>query len=56
MPKILAGKVEMGWTRDAIRESLGEPSTMMKTPTEEMWSYPTRKVIFTNDKVTYVGT
>lgn len=56
VPGILAGEVELGWSREAVREALGPPRKKLRTPDgAEMWSYPTRRVIFTDGKVTYVG-
>jgi hypothetical protein len=57
VPKILAGEIELGWTREAVMASLGEPRSRVRTPDgTEMWTYQTMKVVFTNGKVTYFGT
>ncbi len=56
VPKIMAGEVELGWSREAVRESLGAPRSAVRTPDgSEMWTYGGRRVIFTGGKVTYFG-
>lgn len=54
--KIVAGDVELGWSQEAVRESLGAPKSVVRTPDgSEMWSYQGRRVVFTAGKVTYFG-
>lgn len=56
VPKIIAGEIELGWTREAVREALGPPRSVVRTPDgSEMWTYDSLKVVFTNGKVTYFG-
>jgi hypothetical protein len=57
VPKILEQQIEKGWTKDAVRESWGAPSSMVRTPDgSELWMYGSKKVIFVEGKVSYFGT
>ena len=53
---IVNGKVINGMGIDAVIASIGTPqSKVAASASEEMWSYPSQKVVFTNGKVSYVG-
>ena len=49
---IIEGRVEKGWTADAVRESWGRPRRVLKVlPSDEVWVYPRKRVIFTGGAV-----
>ena len=53
--KILKGEVDLGWSKEAVRESIGEPRQKMNTPDgTEMWTYERLRLVFTDGKVTYI--
>ena len=52
---IIEGRVEKGWTADAVRESWGLPGQILKVPpSDEVWVYPRKRVIFTGGAVRQV--
>lgn len=52
---IIEGRVEKGWTADAVRESWGRPRRVLKVlPSDEVWVYPRKRVIFTGGAVRQV--
>lgn len=53
---ILKGEVINGMSKDAVIASIGKPQRKEAvSASEEMWLYPSKQVIFTNGKVSYVG-
>ncbi|HUW36003.1 MAG TPA: hypothetical protein VMV91_01625 [Rhodocyclaceae bacterium] len=52
---ILKKEVTTGMDKDAVLASIGKPQHKeAASASEEMWSYPSEEVIFTNGKVSYV--
>lgn len=53
---ILKGGVITGMSKDAVIASIGKPQrTEHASASEVMWIYPSKEVIFTDGKVSYVG-
>ncbi len=53
---ILKGKVKNGMSKEAVIASIGKPQhRIAASSSEEEWTYPSKQVIFTNGKVSYVG-
>jgi len=51
---ILAGKVRKGMSKEAVKESLGNPVKVERIDTQEMWLYGSRRIVFSGDQVTFV--
>jgi hypothetical protein len=53
---IEAGQVRIGMTKEATIAAIGKPNSReVVPPSNELWSYGTKRIAFTNGKVTYVG-
>ncbi len=53
---IEAGQVRIGMTKEATIAAIGKPNSReVVPPNNELWSYGTKRIAFTNGKVTYVG-
>ena len=51
---IIEGRVEKGWTADAVRESWGQPEKISQTYDGEFWHYAAGLVVFSNGRVSDV--
>ncbi|HEB87486.1 MAG TPA: DUF4179 domain-containing protein [Gammaproteobacteria bacterium] len=53
---IEARRVRIGMTKEATIAAIGKPNSReVVPPSNELWSYGTKRIAFTNGKVTYVG-
>lgn len=53
--KIIQGKIEVGFTKDAVIEALGQPQEVITVSGgAEMWVYRNRRIVFTDGKVSYI--
>ncbi len=53
---ILKGEVKNGMNKKAVIASIGKPQHIISaSSSEEEWIYPSKQVIFTNGKVSYIG-
>lgn len=54
VPIILDHRIEKGWSKEAVRESWGNPHRTVRTPDgSELWEYDRRRVIFVDGKVSF---
>lgn len=52
---ILAGRVEVGFTQDAVRAAIGDPRTIERiSSSEELWTYPDRRIVFLDGEVSFI--